>query len=200
MSLQHDKWYALQVLANNEFAAEVGLRVRDYSTYLPTLMTKQRWSDRTKTIHKPMFPGYIFSRFDAMLPYRMVDSPRVIRIVGSRGIPIPIAESELDSVRILANSGLVVHPWLYLLEGEKVRVCCGVLEGLEGIFVRHRGQNRIVVQVTILQRSVVADLEGDTVIPLRPLQLPGAIPPAKSWSDPEAQSSLCGVSRIKQNG
>ena len=45
------------------------------------------------------------------------------------------------------------------------------LSGLEGIFLRNKGRHRMVVSVTLLQRSVAVEVEPDWVLPSEPAWL-----------------------------
>lgn len=174
MALVDGRWYALQVIPTYESVTRKWLEQSGYTVYLPTITVKRQWSDRMKVTTKAMFPGYAFCQYDAALRGRMVDSPRVVRIVGVGRLPMPIDDTELDSVRILENSGFAVETWRHLSEGDKVRVCRGPLKGLEGYFVRQRARSRIAVQLTLLGQSVIADLDGDAVDSISPVRKPQA--------------------------
>jgi len=163
MSLIGGKWYALQVRPRHEETVENRLRRQGYTVYLPRLTRKRQWSDRVRVTRDPMFPGYVFSRFDASIPYRMVESPGVMRIVSFGSTPVPVDETELESARILADSGMRVHP-CGIVPGELVTITEGALAGLQGRVIRDKGANRIVVQIFILQRAVFAELDDDAVV------------------------------------
>ncbi len=51
--------------------------------------------------------------------------------------------------------------------GERVRVNYGSLVNLEGILVNFKGSNRVVLSVTLLQRSVAMEIELAWVSPVR---------------------------------
>jgi len=61
------------------------------------------------------------------------------------------------------SSGLPNHPWPYLEVGERVRINYGPLSGLEGILATFKGSHRVVLSVTLLQRSVAMEVELDWV-------------------------------------
>jgi transcription antitermination factor NusG len=60
-----------------------------------------------------------------------------------------------------------VEPWPYLHSGQQVRIDRGVLSGIEGVLVEIRKVHRIVVSVTLLQRSVSVEIDRDWVVPVR---------------------------------
>jgi hypothetical protein len=51
--------------------------------------------------------------------------------------------------------------------GEKVRVNYGSLVNLEGILVNFKGSNRVVMSVTLLQRSVALEVDLAWLSPIR---------------------------------
>jgi len=51
--------------------------------------------------------------------------------------------------------------------GERVRVNYGSLVNLEGILVNFKGSNRVVLSVTLLQRSVAMEIDLAWLSPVR---------------------------------
>ena len=56
-------------------------------------------------------------------------------------------------------------PWPYLNVGDEVVVEEGALAGLQGILVRVKDSVRVVISLTLLQRSVAVELDRDCVRP-----------------------------------
>ena len=137
---------------------------RGIETWLPLCHVKHRWSDRTKIVDQPLFPGYLFSRFLMADRVRVLQSPGVKQIVGIGVTPAPISASEINNLRTLVDARPVLVPWPYLCAGQKVRVDRGPLAGVYGFVVRaEEGSLRIVVSVDLLQRSVAAEIDRDCV-------------------------------------
>ena len=162
-----DCWYALHVKPRFEKFVTTQLEQKGYETLLPTYLSKRQWSDRVKTLSLPMFPGYLFCRFDAHSRFPIVVTPGVMAILGSGRVPAPVEESEIVSVRHVMASGAYVEPCAYIAVGELVRVESGPLEGLAGIVLRTKGSERLVVSVSLLQRSVSVELDRYSIKPLR---------------------------------
>src|SRR6185436_2955023 len=57
-------WYALHVRSRFEKVVSRNLRGKGYEEFLPLYRRTSRWSDRIKEIELPLFPGYVFCRFD----------------------------------------------------------------------------------------------------------------------------------------
>ena len=64
--------------------------------------------------------------------------------------------------------GLASLPSPYLASGDAVQVDNGPLEGLTGVVVREKGTDRLVISVSLLQRSVSVEIDRDHVRPLAP--------------------------------
>jgi len=158
-------WYALRVRSNFEWAVNAVLTGKEYEAFLPTYRTRRRWSDRTKEVEEPLFRGYTFCRFDAARRLPILTTPGVVSIIGSASGPIQVDEREIASVRGMVASGVVVGPWPFLREGQFVSVERGPLAGVEGIIVSFKGQYRLVVSVSLLQRSVAVEIDRDWVRP-----------------------------------
>src|SRR5713226_1928435 len=153
-SSQINPWFALQVKSRYENSVATHLAGKGYEWFLPLQKSRRRWSDRIKEIEQPLFPGYVFCRFDPLARLPILITPGVIRIVGIGKTPIPIEDSEILSIQTIVKSGLPSQPWPFLQIGERVRIDSGPLEGLEGILLQSKANHRLVVSVTLLQRSV----------------------------------------------
>lgn len=162
-----ENWYALRVRSNHEIVVQSGLRHRGIDEFLPGYRTKSRWSDRVKEIYRPLFPGYVFARFDAAQRLPILMLPGFVHIIGFGNGPEPVDEGELQAVRRFVDSALPIMPWPYIREGEMVEVRQGALEGLQGIVLRVKDSVRLVVSLTLLQRSVAVELDRDIVKPLK---------------------------------
>jgi transcription antitermination factor NusG len=139
------------------------LESKGYETFLPTYPAKRRWSDRTKIVVLPLFEGYVFCQLDTERAARVITTPGVVRLVSVAGVPAPIDDEEIDALRRIVASPLDMEPWPFLHVGARVRIESGALAGIEGILESVRGKQRVIVSVTLLQRSVAVELDRDAV-------------------------------------
>jgi transcription antitermination factor NusG len=160
-------WFALQVRSNHEQVAALHLRSRGYEEFSPSYKVERQWSDRKKTADQSLFPGYVFCRLNARDRLPVLTVPGVVGIVGFADGPMSIPEEEVARVRAMLNSGLVVMPWPFLKVGETVLIERGPLAGIEGILQEVKGKCRIVVSISLLQRSVSSEIERAWVRPLK---------------------------------
>ena len=90
----------------------------------------------------------------------------VTQVVGTGKVAIPIADSEIEALQVAVSSGIPAQPWPYLRTGEYVQVNYGHLAGLQGILVNFKGNHRVVLSVTLLQRSLALEVELDWLSPV----------------------------------
>jgi transcription antitermination factor NusG len=153
-------WFALQVRAKRELGVAEFLRGRGYEPFLPMSRARKIWSDRIRVVAAPLFPGYLFCRVNIQDRLPVLSAPGVIRIVGYDRSPMPVDESEINAIHAIVTSGLPNEPWPYLRVGDPVQIKSGPLQGLRGILLGVRGAHRIVVSVTLLQRSVSVEIDS----------------------------------------
>ncbi len=156
-------WFALQVRTRHETAIAGFLDAKGYQQFVPTYKIQKRWSDRVKVTEAPLFPGYLFCRFDPQLRLPILKTPGVIQVVGFNRIPTPIDETEIHAIQTLMASGLATQPWPFLAVGDRVRIDSGPLRGLDGIVVKLKENHRLVVSVTLLRRSVAVEIDSALV-------------------------------------
>jgi transcription antitermination factor NusG len=161
-----NQWFAVRVRSNQERTAIVHLRQRGYEEFAPSYKTERVWSDRKKQIDQFLFPGYVFCRFDPNDRLPVLTAPGVVDLVGFGRIPAPIPEDEIERVRKMVDSGLLVSPFPFVKVGETVLIERGPLTGVEGILVEVKGRYRLVVSINLLQRSVSAEVDRQSVRPV----------------------------------
>ena len=158
-------WYALRVRAQHERVVSNMLHLKGYEEFVPSYRTKKRWSDRLKELELPLFPGYVFCRFDVTKRLPILLTPGVVQVIGIGKTPIPIPEREIDALKSVVSSQLPVGPYAFLHIDQKIRVTTGALEGLEGILLVKK-PFRLVVSITMLQRSVAVEVDEDWIVPI----------------------------------
>lgn len=162
----NNSWYAIQVRPKFERIVSQGLSGKGYEEYLPLYRSQRRWSDRIKELELPLFPHYLFCRFDIESRLPIIMTPGVVSIVGAGKTPIAVSEQEIETVKAVVRSGHLVEPWPNLVVGSTVVIEKGPLKGLEGVAVDIKKKYRLFIAVPILQRSVSVEIDRGWVRPL----------------------------------
>jgi transcription antitermination factor NusG len=152
-------WYALQVWVRKEGLIATQLESQGFECFLPKYKSLREWSDRTKEVEQPLFPGYVFCRFDYTQRRPIVVTPGVLQVVGCGRTPLAVEDREIEAIQTAMASGIATQPWPYLEVGERVRIHSGKLSGLEGILINFKGNHRVVLSVSLLQRSVALEVD-----------------------------------------
>jgi len=164
LSIFQQAWFAVHVKRRSERSVAVILENKGYVQFLPTRPGR---SDRSAHgADQPLFPGYVFCRFDSSVRGPIVTTPGVIRIVGFGDGPAAIPNTEIEAIQMIGKSGLPVEPHPYVQNGDRVRISDGPLRGLEGKVIAVEQKNLFVVSVTLLQRSVAVEVSPHSLIRL----------------------------------
>ncbi len=159
-----DQWYACRTRARSEKKVDSLLTAAGVTSYLPLVERLRQWSDRSKHVAFPLFPGYVFARFSLSVLPDVVRTPNLIEVVKVNGSPTPIREEEIESIRALVlgaeRIGEEPAPHEYLARGQTVRVVQGPFEGLRGILTEVRGRTRIVVRLEAIRQAVSVEMSS----------------------------------------
>lgn len=159
-------WYALHVRSHFERTTSNCLDSKGYEAFTPLYRSKRRWSDRVKVVELPLFPGYVFCRFDQQQQLPILKTPGVVAIVRFGGGPTAVDEQEIEAIRIVVGSGREAQPHPFVKVGRKIRILDGSLRGLEGLLLDMKKGRRVVVSVSLLQRSVAVEIDHENLEPV----------------------------------
>jgi transcription antitermination factor NusG len=158
-TVPHYSWFAVQVKRHLEVSVATHLQNQGFETVLPLCRTRREWSDRIKTVDVPLFPGYLFCEFDPSnrMPIDLI--PGVNGIVGFGNKLAEVDRAEISAIRSVLAAGLEVAPWPRLEVGRKVEIYQGPLRGLVGVVVGDKNNHRLILSVTLLNRSVSVEMD-----------------------------------------
>jgi transcription antitermination factor NusG len=158
-------WFALRVKPNCEKVVAQSLLGKGYEGFLPVYRLKRRWSNRQKIVELPLFPGYLFCRFDVLRRMPILMTPGILHIVGVGSIPEPVSDEEIESLKTVVDSPLNLQPWPFLAAGDRVQIQGGPLRGARGVVLASDAKDKLVVSISLLQRSVAVEIERSWLEP-----------------------------------
>jgi len=155
------QWYAIQTRYRFERKVTAQLQRKGAETFLPVLEQVHRWSDRHKRVDSPLFAGYTFARFDLSSDLRreLLHTRGVIGLLTFAGQAAPVPAKQIHDLQLLLSHKFPCALRPFLKVGQKVRVCGGCLDGVEGI-LRQAGEKELVIAIEPIQRSVAIRIEG----------------------------------------
>ena len=159
-------WYAVQSGVHQEKQVAARLQERDIECFLPVYQDVHQRSDRKVVLQMPLFPGYLFVHIALCDRLRVLNIPRVVRLIGAGQTPLALPEEDIDALRTgLAHRRAMPHP--YLQVGQRVRVIAGLLEGLEGTLIRRKRVLRLVLSIEAILRSFTVEVDESEIEPVR---------------------------------
>lgn len=156
-------WYVVQTKPRQERIAEMNVRRLGIETFLPMLKQERRTGAERKPFVHPLFPAYLFVRFEASLSYRAVNFAQGVRnVVTFGGTPSIVDESMIEQIRSRQKEGFVTIQKPLFAPGERVRIQNGQFSGLEAVFEREmddRQRGVLLLKALSYQARLVVDLQ-----------------------------------------
>lgn len=163
--LPDGRWWALYTLPRREKDLVRRLRGLGIWHYCPMVRRRSRSpSGRTRTAWAPLFGGYVFLLGGEAHRYEALTTNCV-----SRALMVPDGPQlarDLRQVKRLIDSGAPLTPEARIEPGDRVRIRSGSLVGLEGVVVKRRNCERLLVAVEFLQRGAsvqIADFQVERI-------------------------------------
>ena len=160
-------WFAVYTTQRHEKRVDQHFNVRGIERYLPLYQARRKWADGSRvTLNLPLFPGYIFVRIKRADRVSVLEVPGVLAIVGGTGgTPAPLPLADIEALR----SGLNLrraepHPLLQI--GQRARIRCGALAGMEGVVVRKKNSFRVVLTLDAIMQSIAVEVDGNELEPI----------------------------------
>ena len=157
------RWYAVWTRSRHEQVVRTQLDEKQVAAFLPTMTRWSRWKDRKKQIDVPLFPGYVFARFDPGERLAVLKCSGVVSIVSFNGEPAPVPDHEIESIRTLVASTLPYDPCPTIKTGTLVEVSHGPLKGVVGRLTRKGSQARLVLSVDLIGQAVSVQVDAADV-------------------------------------
>lgn len=153
-----NRWYVVQTHARRENQAVDNLKRQSFQTYLPRYLKRRRHARRVDWRQVPVFPGYLFVRFDSDLHrWRAIQSTvGVSKLIMFGEIPISVPYGIVEAIKSREDErGMVgLFPDVKLSRGDTVQVVDGALSELDGIFDCVDDKQRAFVFLELLGRKV----------------------------------------------
>jgi transcriptional antiterminator RfaH len=161
------RWYVVHTRAGAERLAQGHLERQGFETYMPRHLKTRRHARRTSQAPAPLFPRYLFVRFDAgNAPWRSINGTHgVSHLVCMGNRPSAVPRGVVSEIRARENEdGFVdIHVPLDFETGEVVRVTGGPLAQQSGIFQGSDDNRRVVILLSMLGREMKVSLDRDAV-------------------------------------
>jgi transcriptional antiterminator RfaH len=164
------RWYLIHTKPLSEGIAQANLERQGYEVYLPRAAQAVRchghWQDRIVAL----FPRYLFLRLNegrqSLGPVRFTMGVASVVRFGFKYTIVP--DQVIRDLRARADAATGLHRLgrvSRLAPGTPVRIRSGPFDGLDGVFEREAGAERVVVLLNLLGQAVSAYVPGNSVRP-----------------------------------
>lgn len=157
-------WYAVNTKARQEILAARNLQRLGVDSFLPQMKISRMRRGIRSMVTAPLFPSYLFVRFDLAIHYRAVNFTMGVRKVVSFGsTPVKVEDGLIESIKGRLTDGYVVVEPASLVPGQPVRIQEGPFQGLQAVFERpmnDQGRIMLLLHALSYQARVVVDLES----------------------------------------
>ncbi len=140
-----ENWYVIQTKPKKEGEADSYLSTRGVEIFSPLMEAFALRNGRMNKELRPLFPGYIFGKFDLEQNYPLVRWGRgVKKVLGFGGYPTPISEEVVEIIKERTDTEGIVRVRHQFEPNDLVRIKTGPLKDLLGIFERWVSENERV--------------------------------------------------------
>ena len=152
------RWWVAHTKSRNEKSLAWDLLRRGTPYFLPMVAKIRAIRGRKVKSELVLFPGYLFfcgseeERYGAMRTNRIAstievgDQERLIK--------------ELSSIQTAMSGRKELDPFPYLQAGRRCLVTSGALKGVEGLLVRRKNVDRLVLRVQVLGQAVSTEIDA----------------------------------------
>jgi len=153
-----ENWYVIQTKPKKEEEATSYLSTKGVEIFSPLLETFATRNARIARELKPLFPSYIFGKFDLEQNYPLVRWARGVKcVLGLGGYPTPVCGEVIETIKRRTDERGVVRRIHHFEPNDVVRIKTGPLKDLLGIFERwvsERERVRILLNLIGYQPSI----------------------------------------------
>jgi transcription antitermination factor NusG len=156
-------WYVLRSYPRRESEIFLYLEEHHYQVFLPIVETSFYRLHRLIKQQRPLISGYVFVKDNG------ISSEKLRFIPGSCGLlqhcekPVFVCDDDIDRMSLLCKLSPVPELISSLERGQRIRICGGILEGIEGEIIKIKGKTGVVLHCGIPGYSFFIDAEKEKV-------------------------------------
>jgi transcription elongation factor/antiterminator RfaH len=162
-------WYVAQVLSQKEGYAVEHLARQGFQTFCPRLHRTRSHARRRDTVLVPLFPGYIFVKFDIEADrWLSINSTQgVIRLVGPRlSAPSAVSPELIDLLMSRCTAGVLTKLPEYIQPGHRIQITAGALAGQIATIEALDDRGRVRVLLSLLGAEHNVAVRADQLAPV----------------------------------
>jgi transcriptional antiterminator RfaH len=160
-------WYAVYTKPCEEVRAESNLRAWAVETFAPTMRARRinNFTGKSTSVIKPLFPRYVFARFDAERMLHKISYTRGVHSIVSFGEgPLTVDDEIIELIQSQRGADGHIRIGEELKAGDKVMIERGPLKNFIGVFDGNlKDPERISILLSTVNYQNRVVLERDAV-------------------------------------
>ena len=159
------EWFILQFKSNSHHLAAKNLNRQGFETFLPLHDTTSRRLSRFINTSKPLFPGYMFIKFDrAESEWHKINSTYgVSRLITFNSILISIPTIFVDSLMKRYDLSGKLLPIQKLKKGDQVTLLTGPFANFIATVEKYEADQRIWILMDLMGRKTKIQTPSDAL-------------------------------------
>ena len=159
------EWFILQFKSNSHHLAAKNLNRQGFETFLPLHETTSRRLSRFINTSKPLFPGYMFIRFDkAESEWHKINSTYgVSRLITFNSILKSIPTTFVDHLKKRYDLSGKLIPIQKLKKGDQVTVLKGPFANFIATVEKYESDQRIWILMDLMSRKTKIQTPSDNL-------------------------------------
>ena len=170
-----EKWIAVYTKSRHEKVVIQELENKNIEAYCPIFKERRQWSDRKRWVEFPLFRSYVFAKIELKNSIYILQTMGVHHIIKFQGNISIIPDEIIQNIKSMIDGGFTVEQVEYFVKGDEVIVVDGPLKGMDGIVVKIKNENKLVLKVAAIQQAIAVQIH------------PGYLKPKKKHVNPILQ-------------
>lgn len=160
-------WFLFHCKPKEDARAQTHIRNQGYDTYRPIIQVQRKRGGKIVWLEESLFPRYLFVNVaDDSGNWRSLLSTRGIAGVVRFGEhPTKIPSALIEQIKVNERRLNQVEPVELFKKGETVLIVEGPFKMLEAIYQQTKGEDRVLVLLTILNQPKLVELNSSDIEP-----------------------------------
>ena len=161
-----EEWFILQFKPNSHHRAVNNLNQQGFKTFLPVIDTTSRKLSRFMNTSKPLFPGYMFIRFDRAESkwHKINNTYGVSRLITYNSILKSIPTDLVDHLMKRYDLSGKLLPIKKLKKGDQVTVLKGPFANFIATVEKYEADQRIWILMDLMGRKTKIQTPSENLI------------------------------------
>ena len=162
-----EKWIAVYTKSRHEKVVIQELENKNIEAYCPIFKERRQWSDRKRWVEFPLFRSYVFAKIELKNSIYILQTTGVHHIIKFQGNISIIPDEIIQNIKSMIDGGFTVEQVEYFVKGDEVIVVDGPLKGMDGIVVKIKNENKLVLKVAAIQQAIAVQIHPGYLKPMK---------------------------------